>query len=119
MQNVVFDTNALLMPFEFRINIDIELKRLLGEFQAYVPGCVIGELKRSGNKHAAVALSLARKYPIAETGTQGDAGVIEVARSLDAFVVTNDALMRSKLRKLGMKTIFLRSKSHLAIDGDY
>jgi rRNA-processing protein FCF1 len=119
MQNVVLDTNALLMPFEFRINLDLELRRLLGEFRAYVPGCVIGELKRSGSKHAAVALSLARKYPVAETGVQGDAGVIEVARRLDAFVVTNDALIRSKLRKLGMRTIFLRSGNHLAIDGDY
>ena len=119
MQTVVLDTNALLMPFEFKLNLDIELRHLLGEFQAYVPGCVIGELKRSGSKHASVALSLARKYPVAETSTQGDAGVIEVARRLDAFVVTNDALMRAKLRKLGMKTIFLRSSNHLAIDGDY
>ncbi|MDD1747783.1 MAG: twitching motility protein PilT [Methanomassiliicoccales archaeon] len=119
MQNVVLDTNALLMPFEFKINLDLELKRLLGACQVFVPGCVIGELHRSRNKHAQVALSLARKYPVAETATQGDAGVIEVARQLQAFVVTNDALMRSKLRKLGMKTIYLRSGNHLTVDGDY
>jgi hypothetical protein len=119
MQNVVLDTNALLMPFEFKLNLDLELRRLLGDFLAYVPGCVIGELKRSESKHARVALSLARKYPVAETSTQGDAGVIEVASKLDAFVVTNDAIIRSKLRKLGMRTIFLRSNNHLAIDGDY
>ncbi|MEM0448752.1 MAG: twitching motility protein PilT [Methanomassiliicoccales archaeon] len=119
MQKVVFDTNALLMPFEFHINIDFELRRLLGDFQAYVPGCVIGELKRSSSKHASAALSLARKYPIAETKEQGDEGVIEAARRLEAFVVTNDALIRSRLRKLGMRTIFLRSGNHLAFDGDY
>ncbi len=119
MQNVVLDTNALLMPFEFRINLDLELKRLLGSFQAFVPGCVIGELHRSKNKHAQVALSLARKYSVAETEIQGDAGVIDVARRLGAFVVTNDAVIRSKLRKLGMRTIYLRSGSHLTIDGDY
>jgi hypothetical protein len=119
MQTVVLDTNALLMPFEFKLNLDIELRRLLGEFQAFVPGCVIGELKRSHSKHASVALTLARKYPVAESPTQGDAGVIEVAKRLDAFVVTNDAHMRSKLREQRMKTIFLRSGNHLAIDGDY
>jgi|APFre7841882590_1041340.scaffolds.fasta_scaffold109895_1 rRNA-processing protein FCF1 len=119
MQNVVLDTNALLMPFEFHLNLDLELKRLLGSCQIFVPGCVIGELHRSRNKHAPVGLSLARKYPVAETSTQGDAGVIEVARRLEAFVVTNDALLRSKLRKLGMRTIYLRSGSHLMIDGDY
>jgi len=119
MQNVVLDTNALLMPFEFHLNLDLELKRLLGSCQIFVPGCVIGELHRSRNKHAPVGLSLARKYPVAETSTQGDAGVIEVARRLEAFVVTNDAFLRSKLRKLGMRTIYLRSGSHLMIDGDY
>lgn len=119
MQNVVLDTNALLMPFEFRINLDLELKRLLGSYQIYIPGCVIGELHKSKNKHAQVALSLARKYPVAETETQGDAGVIEVARRLSAFVVTNDALLRSKLRKQRMRTIYLRSGNHLTIDGDY
>jgi len=119
MQNVVLDTNALLMPFEFRINLDLELQRLLGACLIHVPGCVIGELRRSRNKHAQVALSLARKYPVAETETQGDAGVIEVARRLQAFVVTNDALLRSKLRKLGIKTIYLRSGNHLMVDGDY
>ena len=119
MQNVVLDTNALLLPFEFKINLDLELKRLLGSCQIFVPGCVIGELRRSSNKHARVALSLARKYALAETGTQGDAGVIEVARHLQAFVVTNDAVLRSKLRKLGMRTIYLRSGNHLTVDGDY
>jgi len=119
MQNVVLDTNALLMPFEFRLNLDLELKRHLGACQISVPGCVIGELHRSKNKHAQVALSLARKYPVAETGTQGDAGVIEVARRLNAFVVTNDVILRSKLRKLGIRTIYLRSGNHLTIDGDY
>ena len=119
MQNVVLDTNALLMPFEFRINLDLELKRLLGSCQIHVPGCVIGELRRSRNKHAQVAIALSRKYPIAETNTQGDAGVIEVARRLQAFVVTNDVILRSKLRKLGLRTIYLRSGSHLTIDGDY
>lgn len=119
MQQVVLDTNALLMPFESKMNIDLELRRLLGSYEVHVPGCVIGELKRSKSKHASVALSLARKYPVVETEAQGDVGVIEAARRLDAFVVTNDALLRSKLRKLGLKTIFLRSGNHLAIDGDY
>jgi uncharacterized protein len=119
MQKVVLDTNALLMPFEFSLNIDAELRRLLGDCDMYVPGPVIGELRRSKSKHAGVALILARKYKVAETSTQGDDGVIEVALHLNAFVVTNDQVLRTKLRKLRIKTIYLRSGSHLAIDGDY
>jgi hypothetical protein len=119
MQTVVLDTNALLMPFEFNINLDLELQRLLGSCTIYVPGPVIGELKRLKSKHAKVALTLARKYPIAETSLQGDNGVIDVAERLQAFVVTNDFTLRGKLRQLKLKTIFLRSGNHLMIDGDY
>ncbi len=119
MQTVVLDTNALLIPFEFNINLDLELQRLLGSCIVYVPGPVIGELKRSRSKHARVALTLARKYPIAETSLQGDNGVIDVAERFQAFVVTNDFALRDKLRRLKLKTIFLRSGNHLTIDGDY
>jgi rRNA-processing protein FCF1 len=38
---------------------------------------------------------------------------------LQAFVVTNDFVLRDKLRRLKLKTIFLRSGNHLTIDGDY
>jgi len=119
MQIAILDTNALLMPFESHLNIDLELTRLLGQCEIYIPGCVIGELRRSKSKHARAALTLARKYPIVETQKQGDEGVIEAARQFSGFVVTNDALLRSRLRKLGLKTIFLRSNHHLEIDGDY
>jgi len=119
MQKVVLDTNALLMPFESKLNIDLELQRLLGDCEIFVPGPVIGELRRSESKHADVALKLARKYQKFETSIQGDNGVIEAARQLGAYVVTNDYLLRGKLRRLGLKAILLRSNNHLAIDGEY
>jgi len=39
--NVVLDANALMMPFQYRINIDMELQRLLGNPAVYVPTSVI------------------------------------------------------------------------------
>ncbi len=64
MPKVVLDTNALLMPFEQRLNIDSQLRELLGDPEVFVPGPVIGELKRSKNKFARAALQLASKYSI-------------------------------------------------------
>ena len=116
MQRVLLDTNALLMPFEFSLNLDLELRSLLGNCEILIPGPVIGELKRSKNKHARAALALASKYPIHETSVQGDAGVIQAAKDLNAMVVSNDALMRKKLRQSGIRTIYLRSRSHLYFD---
>ena len=118
MQKVVLDTNALLMPFEFKINVDLELQGLLGDYEAYVPGPAIGELKRSKSKFANVALKLAGKYKRYETAIQGDEGIIAAAIDLNAYVVTNDALMRAKLRRAGIKCIFLRSRSHLFLEDD-
>lgn len=116
MQKVVLDTNALLMPFEFKLNLDLELANLFGEFEAYVPGPVIGELKRSGSKHSLVALKLAGKYIRYETSTQGDAGVMEVAKALNAMVVTNDYILRRKMRAEGIRAVFLRSRKRLCIE---
>ncbi|MCQ5375641.1 MAG: hypothetical protein NO474_03480, partial [Methanomassiliicoccales archaeon] len=108
MQKVVLDTNALLMPFECSFNIDLELKRLIGDCEVHVPSPVIGELKRSRNKYAKAALELARKYKIDSTDQQGDDAVIELASKLNAFVVTNDKNLISKLSARGIKVIVLR-----------
>lgn len=118
MQKVVLDTNALLMPFECSFNIDLELKRLIGDCEVHVPSPVIGELKRSRNKYAKAALELARKYKIDSTDQQGDDAVIELASKLNAFVVTNDKNLISKLSARGIKVIVLRSKNHLDFYND-
>ena len=77
---VVLDANALLMPFQFKINIDIEIERLLGGVEVLVPSSVIDELKKLKDKDAKAALSLSKKYRRVEVGKRGDAGVIEAAR---------------------------------------
>jgi len=115
---VVLDTNALLMPFEFSLNLEAELLSLLGNCEILVPGPVIGELRRSRSKHARAALELSRRYSVAETAKQGDEGVVDVAFRQGAIVLTNDAELRRRLRKIGIRTIHLRSRTHLVLDED-
>ncbi|MCL1811798.1 MAG: hypothetical protein FWG41_06275, partial [Methanomassiliicoccaceae archaeon] len=79
MQTVVLDTNALLMPFEIRLNLDLALADLLGEVRCVVPGPLIGELKHLDHKFSKAALELARKYEIVQTTLSGDGAVIEAA----------------------------------------
>jgi rRNA-processing protein FCF1 len=117
-RKVVLDTNALLMPFEFSLNLDVELRSLLGNCEILVPGPVLGELRRSKSKFGSAALALSRRYCIAETEKQGDDGVVDVASRLGAFVLTNDTELRRKLRKMKIKTIHLKSRSHLVLDED-
>ncbi len=116
MQTVILDTNALLMPFERRLNIDLELQRLLGTVRAVIPEPLLGELRRSSNKHASAALALAAKYETAPTDARGDDAVLELAIRLQAPVVTNDKRLRSRLRQEGIPLIYLRSGNHLILE---
>lgn len=116
MQTVVLDTNALLMPFEIRINLDLAIANLIGEARIVVPGPLIGELKHVNHKYAGAALTLARKYEIIQTSASGDNAVIEAATMTNGYVLTNDKELRSKLRKLKIPLIYLRSGNHLIVE---
>jgi len=116
MPTVVLDANALLLPFERSINLDAQLSSLLGNCDVHVPGPIVGELKRSTNKHAQAALRLLSRYAIDDTSAVGDAAVIELAKKLNAYVVTNDGRLISRLRAERVKVIRCRGGSHLAMD---
>lgn len=116
MQTVVLDTNALLMPFEMRMNLDLALQELLGEVRILVPGPLVGELKHLKHRYANAAISLARKYEIVPTEYTGDNAVLELAIKTNGYVLTNDQELRRRLRKENVPLIFLRSGSHLVID---
>lgn len=116
MQTVILDTNALLMPFERKMNLDLELQRLLGTARVVVPAPLIGELERSYNKHAKAALALAAKYEVVPSTAWGDDAVLELALELGAFVLTNDKELRSRLRPHRIPLIYLRSGSHLILE---
>ena len=116
MQTVVLDTNALLMPFEIRINLDLALKGLLGDCRCVVPGPLIGELKHLDHKYSKAALELARRYEIVQTPFSGDEAVIDVAKRLGGYILTNDRELRTTARKQMIPLIFLRSSTHLVLE---
>ena len=114
MVNVVLDANALIMPFQFNINLDMELERLFINPDVYVPSSVIGELERLGRKDAK---KLASKYDTVKVKSQRDEGVIEAVQKLDGILVTNDKILKNRVREMDHPVAFLRSKSHLEVIG--
>jgi len=110
---VVLDANALLMPFQFKVNIDVELRRLFGEIEILVPDSVLGELANSGDPSSKAALSLARKYKVVDTNLLGDDAVMELARERNAAVLTNDRDFIRRLRAEGIPVVRLRSERYL------
>ncbi len=116
---VVLDTNALMMPFEFRINLDFELERLLGSPKCVIPSCVVGELKRLAreNRHARAALQLASRYEVIDVSAPGDKGVKEAAKLTGGYVLTNDRKFIDELVGEGVRVISLKN-NHLVIEND-
>ena len=114
---MILDANALLMPFQFKVNLDSELRRLFGEVMVFVPSSVLGELANSLDKNSKAALALARKYSIAETELGGDDAVLDLAVKRDAAVVTNDKELISRLRSHPLPAVRLRSRKYLVVDG--
>lgn len=114
--SIILDANALLMPFQFKMNLDKELKRLFGEIPVFVPSSVLGELGNSLDKNSKAALALARKYNIVETELFGDDAVLDLAQERSAAVVTNDRELIKRLRELRIPVIRLRGERYLVAD---
>ena len=116
---VVLDANALMMPFIYRINIDIEIFNLMGEVEFYVPSSVVGEIKRLSERRweAKAAMELMRKYRVVNVSKLGDDGVLEAAKKLNGYLLTNDEELRRRAKKDKIKVIFMK-QNHLVMDDD-
>jgi hypothetical protein len=121
---VILDTNGLMAQMQFGLDIFEELSAL-GFDEHVVPSAVKEELatlrkKVKGEDKIALAIAenLAAKCEIIDTPRKGtvDDVVLETAQKLKVPVFTNDAALRARLKKAGIRTIFLRSKQKLAIE---
>lgn len=123
---VVVDTNALMMQFQYYLELESELRRVMpGGFKVLVPDSVIDELEslveaNDGKQaeEARLAIELAETFEIVEVEGEGDEAIIGFAAGLDdAVVVTNDKLLRARLRAKGIPNVHMRSKAFLSVEG--
>jgi rRNA-processing protein FCF1 len=135
---IIFDTNALFIPFEFKINLDSELKRLFGEYEIVIPTCVLKEIRRLSNteRFGKMALCLAEKIsqpnwyldiemkllneltekPQIYDENPIDNQILEIAKNINGIVLSNDRDFLKKLTANDVKTISLRKKKYLVTD---
>jgi rRNA-processing protein FCF1 len=136
-KKVIVDTNALLIPGEFGVDIFYELEKL-GYTRIIVPKVVLNELdglrqrpglKGKEKRAAKIGYSLVLKYVHAEPdrftvtineeegggerNIDTDEWIVELALKKKAAVLTNDELLMRKLSKAGIATVYLRGKSRL------
>jgi len=124
MRAVVLDTNALMMPYQFGINIEKELSRLLGICRIIVPRTVVEEIEKLAEqggemgRAAKLGLSIIKKrgFRLMETENKGDDGVLETAVKMDAAIVTNDKELKRRAKELNLPIIYLRGGDRLEME---
>ena len=116
---VIIDTNGLMIPVQFKVDIFEELKRL-GYDRFIVPLAVIKELESLGKKlrgkdriAAKVALSLSQRCEIVDVSGHADDVIIELAMELSAAVLTNDIGLKKRLESEHIPIICLRQNNRL------
>jgi rRNA-processing protein FCF1 len=118
---VILDTNALMVPEQFGVDVFSELSRL-GYVECFVPGQVLEELKMlttRGDKGldkvaAKVGLGLAERCSLA-CGCAGsaDQAIEEMAVRENMAVFTNDKDLKKRLFSKGITVIYLRQGRYL------
>jgi len=126
---VILDSNALFVPIEFKLDIFVEVERLLNrnvDFVLLSP--VKRELERLATKdspkirrEAVYALKSAEKcnYVVVDEDEKlsTDDVIVKVAKAWNVPVFTDDRQLRRKLRDISVPVIYVRQKSRLEIDG--
>lgn len=120
---VVFDTNALMLPFERRISVEKELERLLGPFRGLVPepclkelARIAGEEKGARRDRAKMALALAARFEGEPMEGPPDEAALRLARERRALLFTNDKAVLRAARGNVRGTIRLKGLSHLEVE---
>ncbi len=122
---VVLDSNFLLVPFQFRIDIFAEVEALLDAKPKYaVPEQVLTELQRLASRtgrlakfaRSAIALAEQRCEVLSVDAEDADEALEKLA-GRGTIICTNDKVLKEKVRKRGSAVIFLRERQKLAVEG--
>ncbi|MCX6699608.1 MAG: nucleotide-binding protein [Methanomicrobiales archaeon] len=121
---VLLDTNALMMPSQFRIDLFEELRDLLGAYEPVVLVEVVEELRRLSGGHgkeaaaARLGLEMSRKCTIVESGfDEGtvDGRILGYAGQHGGMVLTNDRALRNQLLIQRIPVISLKNQKKLGV----
>ncbi|KPV62592.1 MAG: Ribonuclease VapC9 [Candidatus Bathyarchaeota archaeon BA2] len=129
MIKVIFDSNFLFVPSQFRLDIFEELTNLLNQrFEPVLFSPTYMELLKIAEKgspkmrkQASLALKLAEKCRLIQVEKSLDEThddvIVRVASEWRWPVATNDRELRKKLRNKSVPVIFLRQRRRLELEG--
>ncbi len=126
---ILFDTNFLMIPLRFGVDVFEEAERVLNQPpEYYVTRSVlkeIAQLKQGASPSFVKELSFAEKIAErcsvleveVEDGESVDDSILRTAENKRFIVGTADAELRKKLRDAGVKVLVLRQRRYLELMG--
>ena len=126
MKRIILDTNFLLIPGQFKVDIFEEIRRISNfMYQLCIIDKSLEELEKiitTGNTKdktaARIALKLIKLKKIAKIKTTGNKNVDDLIMDLaskDGIVATQDKELKQKLRKRSIPIIILKQKKYLSM----
>lgn len=123
------DSSFLFIPCQFNVDIFEELAKIINrQFEPIILSPTYKELQRITEsqstklrRQATFALGVTQKCRQIDAerheGESHDDIIVRVSTELNYCVATNDRALRKRLRRKNVPVIYLRQKSHLAVDG--
>jgi len=126
---VLFDTNFLLVPIRFGVDVFAEAERVLN--QVVEPAVTSGVLRELEQLRQGASPSFARELGFASglasrcrviehdllEGEAVDDSMVRLASEAGYVVATTDAELRRKLRGRGVRVLILRQRRYLQLVG--
>jgi rRNA-processing protein FCF1 len=125
---VILDSNFLMIPFQFNLDIFQEIEYLLQKKVDFVvPSAVKSELTGisarggEGAPEASLALQLASRCRVVDVTLEPnetvDDAIVKASQRLGAVVATTDIDLKKRLRDIKVPVVYLREKSKLEVEG--
>ena len=121
VRGVVLDTNMLLVPYQFGVDVVEEIHRILPEAEIYTIPQVLEELKRlETSKRMKERLGarigrrvLERVKILSDVPPRpADTALLELAKQ-GYVIATNDRELKKRIWQEGGRVIYLRERNHL------
>ena len=120
--NVILDTNFLMIPAQFRVDIFEEIKRIMVDpYQLCIFEATVTELKKVSEGHgkhstaAKIALILIKQKNLKILKNSLTTGYVDelILNEKNAIICTQDAELKKQLKKKHVKIITLKSREYL------
>jgi rRNA-processing protein FCF1 len=124
---ILCDTNFLLVPLRFGVDIFYEAPEALNDLvEFYVSSRVLDEInllkkdaKPSFDKELLFAQKMAEQCKVLEDHSENpvDDSLVQLAKKHGLVLGTTDSELRKKAREQCVKVVYLRQRRYLVLDG--